>query len=119
MGYVSDMWPFDAVYGGAGCLLRELDDEGITFMGEVPCDQYLFLQDPSPYGSQGLTGKHDRFPGPQFAFVSIALHCGVDCVNRPAELCGDFVVLTRPGWLTSTDCGCARFYLDGATSKAL
>jgi SRSO17 transposase len=24
---------FDAVYGSAGWLLRELDDEGITFMG--------------------------------------------------------------------------------------
>lgn len=28
---------FDAVYGSAGWLLRELDDEGITF-GEVRCD---------------------------------------------------------------------------------
>ncbi|MGH8528130.1 MAG: IS701 family transposase, partial [Gammaproteobacteria bacterium] len=39
---------FDAVYGSAGWLLRELDDEGITFMGEVRCDQHLFLQDPAP-----------------------------------------------------------------------
>jgi hypothetical protein len=30
---------FDAVYGSAGWLLRELDDEGIPFMGEVRCDQ--------------------------------------------------------------------------------
>src|SRR5688500_3140961 len=39
---------FDAVYGSAGWLLRELDDEGIPFMGEVRCDQHLFLQDPTP-----------------------------------------------------------------------
>ena len=39
---------FDAVYGSAGWLLRGLDDEGITFMGEVRCDQHLFLQDPTP-----------------------------------------------------------------------
>ena len=34
-----------AVLGGC---CEELDDEGITFLGEVRCDQHLFLQDPTP-----------------------------------------------------------------------
>ncbi len=36
------------------------------------------------------------FLDPRFAFVSAVLHSGVDCVNRPAELGGDFVVLHNP-----------------------
>ena len=50
MGYVSGMWPSMqsmAVLGG--CCESAFDDEGITFLGEVRCDQHLFLQDPTPW----------------------------------------------------------------------
>jgi hypothetical protein len=36
------------------------------------------------------------FLDPQFAFVSAVIHSSVDCVNRPAELGGDFMVLHNP-----------------------
>lgn len=39
----------DSFYGRSGELLRTLDDEEETFMADVPCDQLIYLQDPSPY----------------------------------------------------------------------
>lgn len=38
-----------------------------------------------------------RFLDPEFAFISAVLHSAVDCVNRPAEMGGDFAVLHNPG----------------------
>jgi SRSO17 transposase len=39
---------FDALYGSAGWLLRELDDEGICFVGEVRSNQPIYRRDPIP-----------------------------------------------------------------------
>lgn len=35
--------------------------------------------------------------GAEYSFVSAVLHSAVDCVNRPADLGGDFAVLHNPG----------------------
>ncbi len=38
---------FDGFYGDNGQLLRMLDDTGLTFMGDVHCDQYVWTADPT------------------------------------------------------------------------
>jgi SRSO17 transposase len=38
---------FDGFYGDNGQLLRMLDGTGLTFMGEVHCDQYVWTADPT------------------------------------------------------------------------
>jgi SRSO17 transposase len=38
---------FDGFYGDNGQLLRMLDGTGLTFMGDVHCDQYIWTADPT------------------------------------------------------------------------
>jgi SRSO17 transposase len=38
---------FDGFYGDNGQLLRMLDETGLTFMGDVHCDQYIWTADPT------------------------------------------------------------------------
>jgi SRSO17 transposase len=38
---------FDGFYGDNGQLLRMLDDTGLTFLGDVHCDQYVWTADPT------------------------------------------------------------------------
>lgn len=46
--------------------------------------------------AKGAMVSTAAFLNPEFSFVSAVLHSGVDCVNRPEVLGGDFVVLHNP-----------------------
>lgn len=64
------------------------------------------------------------FLNSDFAFVSAVLHSAVDCVNRPAQLGGDFSVLHNPMATHAFDASmfdwCEQyFYRDGKLEKRL
>ena len=40
---------FDGFYGSDPAFLRTLDDQGEVFVGDVHCDQRIYLDDPQPY----------------------------------------------------------------------
>jgi SRSO17 transposase len=40
---------FDALYGNSPWLLRKIEAAGLTFVGDVHCDQHLYLENPEPY----------------------------------------------------------------------
>lgn len=62
---------FDAFYGSAPWLLREIDDMGLVFVGDVRTNQTVYGQDPRPFVPKGRGGKPGR-PRPTVEAVPIA-----------------------------------------------
>ena len=48
---------FDALYGNSAWLLRKVEQAGLTFVGDVHCDQHLYLENPKPYLPESKGGK--------------------------------------------------------------
>ncbi|MBI4796807.1 MAG: hypothetical protein HY790_13390, partial [Deltaproteobacteria bacterium] len=46
--------------------------------------------------AKGSSLPTTAFLNPEFSFISAVLHSGVDCVNRPAILGDDFIILHNP-----------------------
>jgi len=59
-------------------------------------DAFYWLRDAVAKANQAPVCMRP-FLDPEFAFISAVLHSAVDCVNRPAEMGGDFAVLHNPG----------------------
>lgn len=62
---------FDAFYGSAPWLLREIDDMGLVFVGDVRLSQSVYEQDPRPCFRQRKDGRSTK-PRTDEAFVPIA-----------------------------------------------
>jgi SRSO17 transposase len=51
---------FDAFYGSAPWLLREIDGMGLVFVGDVRTNQAVYGEDPRPFVPQGRSGRAGR-----------------------------------------------------------